>query len=114
MKSRPTFSRLIPKGNPSGSVACRQSDKLTNCHVATELRRRKIDTRMKLDWLNDSPIAAVEVMTEDSYIRHTAVPFTCRQGERARTDRSIAAISGIKDECRIRQSIALIVITHTK
>ena len=114
MKSRPTSSRLIPEGNPRGSVACRQSDKSTNCHVATELRGRKIDTRMKPDWLNDSPVATVEAMTEDSYIRHTAVPFPSRLGERARTDRSIAAISGVKDERRIRQSIALIVITHTK
>ncbi|GHU57524.1 hypothetical protein FACS189411_11340 [Bacteroidia bacterium] len=69
---------------------------------------------MKPDWLNDSPVAAVEAMTEDSYIRHTVVPFPSRLGEKAGTNHSTTAISGIKDERRIRQSIKLIVITHTK
>lgn len=70
--------------------------------------------RMKPDWLNDSPVAAVEAMTEDSYIRHTVVPFPSRLGGRAGTNHSTTAISGIRDERRIRQSIKLIVITHTK
>ena len=67
MKRKPTSNRLIPRGNLRRSVACRQSNKSTNCHVATELRGRKIDMRMKPDWFNDSPVAAVEAMTEDSY-----------------------------------------------
>lgn len=114
MKRKPTSNRLILRGNLRGSVACRQSNKSTNCHVATELRGRKINTRMKPDWLNDSSMAAVEAMTEDSYIRHTAVLFPSLLGGRARTDRSITAISGVKNERHIRQFIALIVITHTK
>ena len=69
---------------------------------------------MKPDWLNDSPVAAVEAMTEDSYIRHTVVHFPSRLGGSARTNHGTTAISGIKDESRIRQSITLIVITHTK
>jgi hypothetical protein len=73
-----------------------------------------IDTRMKPDWLNDSPVAAVEAMTEDNYIRHTVVLFPSPLGGRARTNHSTTAVSGRKDERRIRQSIALIVITLTK
>jgi hypothetical protein len=70
--------------------------------------------RMKPDWLNDSPVAVVEAMTEDSYIRHTVVPFPSRRGRRAGTNHDTTAISGTKDKYRIRQSIVLIVITHTK
>jgi hypothetical protein len=114
MKRKPASNRLILGGNLRGSVACRQSDKSTNCHVATELRGRTIDTRMKPDWLNDSPVATVKAMTKDSYIRHTVVLFSSRLGKRARTDHSTTAISGTKDVRRIRQSIKLIVITHTK
>jgi len=114
MKSKPTSSRLIPKGNLRGSVACRKSDKSTNCHVATELQGRTIDMRMKPDWQNDSPVAAVEAMTKDSYIRHTVVLFSSLLGKRARTNHSTTAISGTTDVRRIRQSITLIVITHTK
>ena len=114
MKRKPTSNRLILRGNPRGSIACRQSNESANCHVATELRGRTIDTRMKPDWLNDSPVAAVEAMTEDSYIRHTVVHFPSRLGGSARTNHGTTAISGIKDESRIRQSITLIVITHTK
>ena len=114
MKRKPTSNRLILRGNLRGSVACRQSNKSTICHVATELRGRTIDTRMKPDWLNDSSVAIVEAMTEDSYIRHTVVLFPSRLGGRARTDHSTTVINGIKNERRIRQSITLIVITHTK
>ena len=114
MKRKPTSNRLILRGNLRGSVACRKSNKSTNCHVATELRGRTIDTRMKPDWLNDSPVAAVEAMTKGSYIRHTVVRFPSLLGGSARTNHSTTAISGTKDERRIRQSITLIVITHTK
>lgn len=34
----------------------------------------KTDTRMKPDWLNNSPMTHVEVTTESSYIRCLAVP----------------------------------------
>lgn len=114
MKRKPTPSQLILKGNPRGSAACWKSDKSTNCHVATELRGGTIDTRMKPDWLNDSSVATVEAMTKDSYIRHTVVHFSSLLGGSARTNHSTTAISGTKDERRIRQSITLIVITLTK
>ena len=114
MKRKPTPSQLILKGNLRGSIACWKSDKSTNCHVATELQGRTIDTRMKPDWLNDSPVAAVEAMTKDSYIRHTVVHFPSPLGGSARTNHSTTAINGTKDERRIRQSITLIVITLTK
>lgn len=114
MKKKPTPSQLILKGNPRGSAACWKSDKSTNCHVATELQGGTIDTRMKPDWLNDSPVAAVEAMTKGSYIRHTVVHFPSLLGGSARTNHSTTAINGTKDERRIRQSITLIVITLTK
>lgn len=114
MKRKPTPSQLILRGNLKGSIACWKSDKSTNCHVATELQGRTIDTRMKPDWLNDSPVAAVEAMTKDSYIRHTVVHFPSLLGGSARTNHSTTAINGTKDERRIRQSITLIVITLTK
>lgn len=114
MKSKPTPSQLILRGNPRGSVACWKSDKSTNCHVATELQGRTIDTRMKPEWLNDSSVANVEAMAKDNYIRHTVIPLLNRLGEEARTNHSTTVINGEKSERRIRQSIMLIVITLTK
>lgn len=114
MKRKPTPSQLILRGNLKGSIACWKSGKSTNCHVATELQGRTIDTRMKPDWLNDSPVATVEAMTKDSYIRHIVVHFPSLLGVSARTNHSTTAINGTKDERRIRQFITLIVITLTK
>ena len=70
----PIPNRLIRKGNWTGSVACRRSDKSANCKAATELQWETMDMRMKPDWLNDSHMTHVEVTTECSYIRCLTVP----------------------------------------
>lgn len=110
----PIPNRLIRKGNWTGSVACRRSDKSANCKAATELQWETMDMRMKPDWLNDSSVANEEAMAKDNYIRHTVIPFLSRSGEEARTNYSTTVINGEKSERRIRQSITLIVITLTK
>lgn len=45
MKS--TTSRLIRRGNPMGSIACRKSHKSANCKAATEWQGGKTVKRMK-------------------------------------------------------------------
>ena len=47
---------------------------LPTVKAATELLWEKTDTRMKPDWLNNSPTIHVKVATESSYIRCLAVP----------------------------------------
>lgn len=62
--------------------------------------------RMKPDWLNDSSVTQVEVVAEGSYIRHIMVlpPIVARRV--ARTNHDTTAVSGEKNESRIRQSEA--------
>ena len=84
MKIRPTVIRLIPEGNPRGSVACRRSHKSANCHAATEWQDRKTDMRMKPE--------LVEQQSSGTY-----------QG----CDTS--AISRLTDERCIRQSVMLVI-----
>ena len=74
MLIKPIPNRLNRKGNWTVSVACRQSGKSVNCKTATELQWEKTDIRMKPDWLNDSPMTHVVVVTECSYRRCLAVP----------------------------------------
>ena len=73
MKIRPTVIRLIPEGNPRGSVACRRSHKSANCQAATEWQVKMIDMRIKPDWLNDSSVTQALVVTESSYKRHSEI-----------------------------------------
>ena len=89
-----------------GNIALRKSDKSANCHAATELRGKKTDMRMKPDWLNDNPMVELVTMAEGSHLRHTMTPSpVLRMG---------MAGSGDKDESRIRQSVAPIVIMCAK
>ncbi len=105
---RPTSSRLILEGNRRGSIACRKLGKSANCQAATEPKGRKIDIRMKPDWLNDSQAALTVAKAEDSYIRLIAVPYATSRDGMARTYCDATAISGEKDESRIRQSIKFV------
>ena len=61
--------------------------------------------RMKPDWLNDSSVTQVVVVAEGSYIRHIVVlpPIEPRRVER--TNHDTTAVSGEKNESRIRQSV---------
>ena len=61
---------------------------------------------MKPDWLNDSSVTQVEVVAEGSYIRHIMVLRSIVRGLVARTNHDTTAISGEKNESRIRQSDA--------
>ena len=67
--------------------------------------------RMKPDWLNDSSVTQVVVVAEGSYIRHIVVLPPIEPRRVARTNHDTTAVSGEKNESRIRQSVALIVIT---
>lgn len=96
MPIRPIPNRLIRKGNWTESVACRQSGKSVNCTTATELRREKTDTRMKPDWLNDSPMTDVVVATECSYTRCLAVPTFSVRNDGHGIDCDITAIKRIR------------------
>ena len=60
---------------------------------------------MKPDWLNDSSVTEVEVVAKGSYIRHIMVLQPIARGQVARTSHDTTAVSGEKDESRIRQSI---------
>lgn len=97
-----------------GNIALRKSDKSANCHAATELQGKKTDMRMKPDWLNDNPMVALETMAEDSYLRHTMTLYLVLRISMAGTCHGIPAISGEKDESRIRQSVVPIVIMRAK
>lgn len=62
--------------------------------------------RMKPDWLNDSSVTKVEVVAEGNYIRHIMVLQPTVRGQVARTNHDTTAVSGEKNESRIRQSVA--------
>ena len=110
---------LLPSDLPCGeilrgNIALRKSDKSAICYAATELQGRKTDMRMKPDWLNDNPMVELVPMAEDSYIRHTMTLYLVLRIGTAGTCHGITAISGNKDESRIRQSVVPIVIMRTK
>ena len=60
---------------------------------------------MKPDWLNDSSVTEVEVVAKGSYIRHIMVLQPIARGQVARTSHDTTAVSGEKNESRIRQSV---------
>lgn len=62
--------------------------------------------RMKPDWLNDSSVTEVEVVAKGSYIRHIMVLQPIARWQVARTSHDTTAVSGEKNESRIRQSVA--------
>lgn len=62
--------------------------------------------RMNPDWLNDSSVTEVEVVAKGSYIRHIMVLQPIARGQVARTSHDTTAVSGEKNESRIRQSVA--------
>ena len=61
---------------------------------------------MKPDWLNDSSVTEVEVVAKGSYIRHIMVLHPIARGQVATTSHDTTAVSGEKNESRIRQSVA--------
>lgn len=97
-----------------GNIALRKSDKSANSHAATELRGEKTDMRMKPDWLNDNPMVELVAMAEGSHLRHTMTLCPVLRMGMAGTCHGITAISGDKDESRIRQSVVPIVIMRAK
>lgn len=110
---------LLPSELPcgeilKGTIALRESDKSAICHAATELQGGKTDMRMKPDWLNDNPMVKLVTMAEDRYLRHSMTPYLVLRISMAGACHGITAISGEKDESRIRQSVVPIVIMRAK
>lgn len=110
MKISPTVIRLIPEGNPRGSVACRRSHKSANCHAATEWQDRKTDMRMKPE--------LVEQQSSGTYqgcggrqvpTPYRMYPSKCLDCMGQRTDCDTSAISRLTDERCIRQSVMLVI-----
>ena len=113
MKSKPTTNRLIQRGNPKGSTACRQSHKSASCHVATEWQGRKTSMRMKPELVKRQSCCTFE--SNDGRQLQTSFRSTLtkyRYVQSKRTDYETTAISGLKDGNRIRQFVKQIVITH--
>ena len=110
---------LIPSATPCGEIhkgktAGWKSGKSANCKAETQPQGIKTDMRMKPDWFNDNPTVFEVTMAESSYIRHIAVLCQPAFIGTAGTCRNVTAVSGEKDESRIRQSVVPTVITQTK
>jgi len=113
MKSKPTTNRLIQRGNPKGSVACRQSHKSANCQAATEWQGGKTNMRMKPELVKRQSCCAFE--SYDGRHLYTSYRSTLTEYcyvQSKRTDYETTAISGLKDGNRIRQFVKQIVITR--
>lgn len=114
-----SYDILLPSALPCGEIhrgntARCKSGKSANCEAETQPRGRKTDTRMKPDWLNDNPTVSEMTMAESSYLRHTVAPCQTAFIGTAGTYHGVTAVSGEKDESRIRQSVVPTVITRTK
>ena len=110
---RPTTNRLIWRGNPIGSIACRRSHKSANCQAATEWRGGTTDTRMKPELVKRQ--SSCTMSSYDGRHLHTSYRSTLTEycyDQSRRTDYETTAISGEKDGNRIRQSVMPIVITQ--
>lgn len=113
------YDILLPSALPCGEIhrgntARLKSGKSANCEAETQPRGRKTDMRMKPDWLNDNPTVSEMTMAESSYLRHTVAPCQPAFIGTAGTCHGATAVSGEKDESRIRQSVEPTVITRTK
>ncbi len=82
--------------------------------MATELQGRKIDTRMKPDWLNDNSMAIEEAVTEDNYIRHSMTPQCRMRAFRQGTSHGITIINRERMKVASDSQSSQIVITLTK
>lgn len=110
MKIRPTVIRLIPEGNPRGSVACRRSHKSVNCYAATEWQDRTRDIRMK-------PVLVKQQFsgTHQGYGgKQLHTPFRMYPSKflgclGQRTDCDTSVISRLVNERCIRQSVMLVI-----
>jgi hypothetical protein len=110
MKKKPTVIRLIPKGNPRRSVACRRSHKSTNCQAATEWQDRTTDMRMKPALVKQQFSGTHQgygVRQLHTLYRMYPDKFLGCLGQRTYCDTS--AISRLMDECCIRQSVTLVI-----
>lgn len=113
------YNILLPSALPCGEIhkgntARCKSGKSVNCETETQPRGRKTDTRMKPDWLNDNPTVCEVILAESSYLRHIAAPCQTAFIGTAGTCHDVTAISGEKDENRIRQSVVPTVITRIR
>jgi hypothetical protein len=110
---KPTTNRLIRRGNPMGSAACRQSHKSASCHVATEWQGGKTNMRMKPELVKRQ--SCCTLLSNDGRQLQTSCCSTLtehRYVQSRRTNYETTAISGLKDGNRIRQFVKQIVITH--
>lgn len=113
------YKILLPSALPcgeihKGNIARCKSGKSANCEAETQPQGRKTDMRMKPDWLNDNPTVCEVTMAESSYIRHIVALCQTAFIGAAGTCHNVTAISGEKDESRIRQSVVPTVITQAK
>lgn len=110
MKRKPTVIRLIPEGNPRGSIACRKSHKSANCQAATEWQDRTIDMRMK-------PVLVKQQFSgthqgydgRQLFTSYRMYPSRCVECLGQRTDCDTSAICRLTNERCIRQSITLVI-----
>ena len=110
---RPTTNRLIWRGNPKGSVACRQSHKSANCQAATEWRDGTTNMRMKPELVKRQSCCTLS--SNDGRQLQTSFRSTLTEYgyvKSKRTNYETTAISGLMDGNRIRQFVKQIVITH--
>lgn len=111
MKS--TTSRLIRRGNPMGSIACRKSHKSANCKAATEWQGGKTVKRMKPKLVERQfccTLSSYDGKQLQTSYRSTLTE--CCYVQSIRTDYGATAISGHKNGNRIRQTVMPTVITH--
>ena len=114
MKMKLTVIRLIPKGNPRGSIACRKSHKSANCQAATEWQDRTTDIRMKPVLVEQQLSGTYQGCSgRQLHTLHRMYPSKFLGCLGQRTDCDTSAISRLTNERCIRQSVML-VITYTK
>jgi hypothetical protein len=114
MKRKPAANRLIRRGNPMGSIACRKSHKSANCHAATEWQGRTTDIRMKPELVEQQSSGIYQGCGgRQLQTPHRMYPGKFSGCPGQRTDCDTSAISRLMNERCIRQSVTL-VITSAK
>lgn len=110
---RPTTIRLIRRGNPKGSIACRKSHKSASCQAATEWQGGKTNIRMKPELVKRQScctLASNDGRQIQTSCRSSLTEYRYVQSKR--TNYETTAISGLMDGNRIRQFVKQIVITY--
>ena len=95
---RPTTIRLIRRGNPKGSIACRKSHKSASCQAATEWQGGKTNIRMKPELVKRQScctLASNDGRQLQTSCRSSLTEYRYVQSKR--TNYETTAISGLMD-----------------